>query len=74
MTTSEWTDARLDDSFQALRSDIREMRAEMREMRADMRTMHTELRADTRQLWVTMVAGYAAMAVALIGAVLATHL
>ena len=70
MVTAEWTDARLDDAFERVYAELGAMRAEMREMRADMR----EMRADMRQLWVTMVAGYTAIVVAVLGGLIATQL
>ena len=48
MATVEWTGERLNDSFEALRDDIRELRAEV------------------RQVWVTMMGGYAVIVATLI--------
>jgi hypothetical protein len=49
---TEWTDERLDDSFDRLYTEMGEFRAEMRAMRAEMaeefRSLRTEMRDDFR--------------------------
>ena len=66
----EWTDERLNDSFEALRSDIRELRQDMRELRSEMTTMRAELHAEIQRVWIVMVGGYATI----VAAVIATQL
>ena len=67
MATTEWTDARLDDAFDGLRSEISDMRAEMRAGFAD-------VHADIRQIWVTMIAGYVTIVAMLMAALIAALL
>ena len=66
MATTEWTDQRLNDSFEALRRDIADLTIEMREMRA-------EMNAGFRSLWMTMVGANITLMVAFVGALVATQ-
>ena len=50
MATVEWTDARLTDTFDALRADIAASRDENRELRDEMHAFRDEMRAEMRAL------------------------
>ena len=81
MATVEWTDARLNDAFEALRrdnallredmrEDMRELRQEMRalrdEMRADMSAFADRVHADLRLMWATILGTYASFVAAFV--------
>jgi hypothetical protein len=73
MATVAWTDARLNDAFEALRRDNAQLRDEMRALRAemtaeirslredmgrDMAAVRSDFHSDIRMLRVTLVACY----------------
>ena len=74
---TEWTDERLNDSFDELRSDIRELREDMRGLRGEMGSLRDELHGEMNalrakmddgftKLWITMAGGYATIVAAII--------
>jgi hypothetical protein len=67
MATTEWTDERLNDAFDALRGDIADLKIEIRDLRA-------EMHSGFRTLWIALVSSYVSLLVAVIGATLTIQL
>jgi hypothetical protein len=75
MERSAWTDARLDDRFDHVDSELANLRTEMREgfaeVRGEMGGMRSELGGQIEALRITLFRGHIAMMVALVGVIAA---